>query len=246
MNRFENKKVLITGGTSGIGRATAERILAEGGTVLITGRDEHRLAEMAKMDRLTAVSIDSGDPTSAATLRSAVDKTFGGKLDGVFLNAGLGAFAPVSAIEANEFDRQFAINVRGPLLQLGALEGSLSDGASVVFNTSIVNDIGMANSAVYSATKGAVRSAMRVFANEFAPRSIRVNAVSPGPIDTGFFGATGLSQEEIAGFATSILAQVPLGRFGSASEVASAVAFLLSSDTSYVTGAELVVDGGMS
>lgn len=246
MTNFQNQHIVVTGATSGIGRATAIRLAGEGAHVLATGRHAGRLDEIGALDGITAVANDTADPDAAAALRAAVDEHLDGRLDGVFLNAGLGAFAPVELIDAAEFDRQFDINVKGPLVQLAALSSALVEGGAVVFNTSTVNDLGMPNSAVYSGTKGALRSAMNVFATELAPRQIRVNAVSPGPIDTGFFGATGLAPDEIEAFAGQVLAQVPLGRFGQPEEVAAAVVFLLSSESSFVTGHELVVAGGLS
>ncbi len=246
MTSFQNQNIVVTGATSGIGRATATRLATEGANVIATGRNAERLAEVGSIESVTALENDAADPAGVDALRAAVDKVFDGRLDGVFLNAGLGAFQPIENVDADAVAHQFDINVRGPLLQLAALSPALVEGGAVVFNTSVVNDVGMPNSGVYSATKGAVRSAMKVFSNELAPRRIRVNAVSPGPIDTGFFGATGLSAEEIEGFATQILSQVPLGRFGAPEEIAAAVTFLLSSESSYITGTELIVDGGMS
>jgi NAD(P)-dependent dehydrogenase (short-subunit alcohol dehydrogenase family) len=246
MQRFENHHAVVTGGTSGIGLATARRLAAEGARVLVTGREPDALAAAADIDRVTAVRNDASDIGDVAELRAAAVEHLGGRVDAVFLNAGFGAFQPLGSIESVEIARQFDVNVRGPLLHLDALADLIVDGGSVLFNTSVVNDLGMPGSAVYSASKGAVRSAMRVFANELAARSVRVNAISPGPIDTGFFARTGLSDEEIEGFAAQVVSQVPLGRFGQADEVAAAAAFLLSTDASYITGAELVVDGGMS
>ncbi|MGL4340771.1 MAG: SDR family oxidoreductase [Rhodoglobus sp.] len=242
MKRFTSRNVVITGATSGIGLASARRIADEGGTVLATGRDPERLKQAAALDGIIAVANDSSAPESAAALRAAVEEHLDGRIDGLFLNAGHGTFAPIGSLA---FDGQVDVNLRGPLMQLNALHDALVDGAAVLFNTSVVNDLGLAGSSVYAATKGAIRSVMHVAAKELAGRGIRVNAVSPGPIETGFFGNTGLSEEEIQGFAAQVLARVPLGRFGSADEVAAAVAFLLSVDASYVTGTELVVSGGM-
>ena len=246
MNRFEGKSILVTGGTGGIGRATAERLVAEGATVLVTGRDADKIAELEARERMHAVANDASKPEDAEAIAKAVDEHLDGKLDGIFLNAGYGGFAPVGQISADDFDRMMNTNVRGPLLQLNVLADKLGEGAAIVFNTSIVNEMKMPGSAVYAATKGAARSAMNAVSAEMAGRGIRVNAVSPGPIETGFFDATGLSKEEIDGFGEQIMAQVPLGRFGRAEEVAAAVAFLLSDDAGYVHAHELVVDGGMS
>ena len=244
MSRFTNRHAVITGGTSGIGLATARRIADEGGLVLVTGTNPERIAAAAEHDRIIAIAHDNAT-ADASALRDAVAIHLDGRVDVLFLNAGLGAFAPLSATTSDEFDRQFDINVRGPFLQLAALDDVLVENAAVLLNTSIVNDVGMPNSTIYSASKGAVRSGMNVFANELAARSIRVNAISPGPVDTGFFDRTGLGPEEIQGFAEQVLSQVPLGRFGTAEEIAAAASFLLSDEASFITGTELVVDGGM-
>jgi len=246
MNRFNNLNAVVTGGTSGIGLATARRIALEGGTVLVTGRNKGRLTEANAIDGVTAIANDAADPAAAVALRAAVDEHLDGRIDALFLNAGGGAPTPVNMMEADEINRQFYVNLRGPLLQLSSLHDTLAEGAAVLFNTSVVSDLGFPGFGVYAATKGAVRAAMRVSANELAPQNVRVNAVSPGPIETGFFAAAGLSKEEIEGFVEQIQTMVPLGRFGSSEEVAAAAAFLLSSDASYITATELIVDGGMS
>lgn len=244
--RFKGKNIIVTGGTNGIGLATAQRLASEGATVLVTGRNRERLAQTAAIQGVTAVHNDASSPEASQELAAIASKTFSRQIDGVFLNAGLGAFQPIDAVDAQEIARQFDCNVRGPLLQIGALLPNLANGGSVLFNTSVATELGMQNSAVYAGSKGAVSAAMKALSNELAPRGIRVNSVSPGPIDSGFPAAAGMSPEEIEGFMASILPQVPLGRLGHPDEVAAAAAFLLSDEASYVTGSELKIDGGIS
>src|SRR5258708_1201484 len=195
MKRFEGRTALVTGGTSGIGLATAKRLQDEGAKVIVTGTRDKTLehARKALGDGAVAIRNDAGKPEAAAELAREVAK-IAPEIDAVFFNAGFGRFQPLQAVDWDALRRQYAVHVRGPLLQAKALAPLLNDGAALLLNTSVVRVQGFPNMAVYASTKGAVRTLTRVLARELAPRKIRVNAVSPGPIETTSFARPGLSE----------------------------------------------------
>jgi len=166
-------------------------------------------------------------------------------LDVVFINAGIGKFAPIEAVTEEHFDEQFNTNVKGAYFTIQELLPLIKDGGSIILNTSISAHMGMASSTVYSATKAALLTFARTLSAELVPRKIRVNAISPGPIATPIFGKTGMTSEQIDGFKTSIQSQVPIGRLGDPAEIAKVATFFASDDSSFVLGAELIADGGM-
>jgi NAD(P)-dependent dehydrogenase (short-subunit alcohol dehydrogenase family) len=246
MSKLKNKIALITGGTSGIGKATAIDFIEQGATVIITGRNQNTVDETVKELGANAHGIvaDSGNIADLKSLSEKV-KSLTGKVDVLFVNAGYGKFAPVEMVDEAHFDEQFNVLVKGTLFTVQAISPLMGEGGSIILNTSAVTEKGMQGASVYSAAKSAVQSFTKTFASELSARKIRVNAVSPGPIETAFFDKTGMNQEQIQGFAGAVLPQVPMGRFGQSSEVAKAVTFLASDDASYMHGTEIFVDGGM-
>ncbi len=246
-DKLKNKVAVITGGTTGIGFATAKRFIDEGATVVLTGTNPNTL-ESARSElngRAEVIASDASKGEDVKALFEHVVNKFG-KIDVLFLNAGIARFAPWEEHSEEDFDRQFAINVKGPWLAIKHAIPALNDGASVIATTSVANQIGMPGASAYAATKAAVQQMVRTAAAELSPRGIRVNAVSPGPIDTPIYGKTGMPAEEVEQMAAGILSQVTLGRFGRSEEVANLALFLASDESSYVQGQELVVDGGMS
>ena len=247
MKRFAEKVAVITGGNSGIGFATAERLRAEGAQLVIIGRNADKVAAAAKKLGPEVVGL-TADVTNNAQLDAAYAETKKrfGHIDLLFANAGVAFFAPVADVTETFFDNITNINQRGLFFSIQKALPLLREGSAVVVNTSVVNEVGMANASVYAATKAGARSLVRGLAGELAERGIRVNAVAPGPVETPIFDKSGLPADALDQFAQSIVSQVPLKRFGKPSEIAAAVAFLGSDDASFITGAEVAVDGGMT
>jgi NAD(P)-dependent dehydrogenase (short-subunit alcohol dehydrogenase family) len=245
--RFSGKAVLVTGGSSGIGLATAKRIAEEGGRVAITGTSPKHLEEAAAALPGEALILrnDAADVAEAQALADQVRDQFG-ELDGLFLNAGYGRFAPNENVDPEFYERMMAVNVRGPVMQMSALGPLLKAGGAVVLTASVSPYLGQAQGAIYGATKGAVTALARSWAADLASRNIRVNSIAPGPIATNFAEGMQLSEEELQAFAGQILQRLALKRFGTAEEVAAVACFLLSDDASYVTGSQYFVDGGMT
>jgi len=248
MGKLAGKIAVITGGTSGIGLASAKLFKAEGATIITHARHEARKAEtLANHEGLfDYVGVaDAGKVSEVDAFFKEVGEKYG-KIDVLFLNAGFGKPSPIEYVTEDFFDSQFAVNVKGLFFSIKSALPYLGKGASVVLNTSIANQLGMTNFSVYAATKAAVRSLARTLSAELVGRGIRVNAVSPGPIETPFLVNAGFSNEQIEAMTGFILSQTPIGRFGQPEEVAKAALFLASDDSSFILGEELVIDGGMA
>lgn len=243
---MKNKTVLITGGTTGIGLATAQLLQAEGARVLVTGRNPETLAAARTVLGSSAIVIPSDSSSLAdAQALGAEIKKHTAKLDGVFLNAGIAQFGPIEAMTPKHFDDMFGVNVRGLYFQLQSLLAVLGDPSAVVLNASVVAELGLVGASIYSATKAAVVSLGKTLAVELATRGIRVNTLSPGPIKTPIYGKLGFPAEAQKGFEDSMAAQSLLKRFGHPNEVAQVARFLLSNDSSFIIGENITVDGGV-
>ena len=247
MGRLNGKVAVVTGGNSGIGLASAVRFAAEGARVAIFGRNRETLDSAVKEIGEGAIGIQ-GDVTSMEDLDELVSTVSSelGKVDALFVNAGIGGFTPLGDTTEEAFDLITGVNLKGTYFTIQKLLPILNEGASVVLNASVAGQLGMPAFGVYSASKAAVRSLARTFSAELVDRGIRVNVVSPGPVETPIFERMGMSQEQQSEFGEQITTMVPLKRMGQPEEIAAAVAFLASSDSSYMVGAELEVDGGMT
>ncbi len=247
MKRLEGKVAVVTGGNSGIGLATARRFAEEGAHIFITGRRQAELDAAVNQIGKQATGV-RGDVASLSDLDSlyAEVKRQQGRIDILFANAGSAELAPLGAITEEHFDRIFGVNVKGLLFSVQKALPLFRDGGSIILNASIVASKGMEAFSVYSATKAAVRSFARTWTVDLKNRGIRVNAISPGPIDTPGINNMGLTGEQTEEFKKNIVATVPMGRMGDPDEIAKAALFLASDDSSYVTGVELFVDGGMA
>ena len=245
MAKLDGKIALITGGTTGIGEATARLFRDEGARVIVTGRNPKTVeaARASLGDGIEVVQSDGADVAAIGALMDGI-KARHGRLDIAFINAGIAFFAPIAAVDEAFFDNQFALNVRGAFFAMQRAAAIMPDGGAIVLTASAAGVMGMDGSSVYAATKAALRSFGRTFAGELAPRRIRVNTISPGPIDTPIVGKSGMPADVLAGMMEMLRNMVPLKRFGSSDEVARAALFLASDDGSFVTGIDLPVDGG--
>lgn len=238
---------LVTGGTTGIGLATAQVLHKRGYAVMVTGRNPDSLAAAQRVlpDDVVVFRADARSVADADAVAAELSRRFG-KLDLAFLNAGVTSLVPLEALDEETYDWHFDTNLKGQVFQLQKVLPLLGRGSSVVLTSSTGSDRGNPGMAVYAATKGAQLSLMRTLAVELAPRGIRVNAVSPGPIETPMMTKLGMPADKLDDFKVSFAARIPTGRFGTPEEIANAVAFLASAEASFITGANLVADGGRS
>jgi NAD(P)-dependent dehydrogenase (short-subunit alcohol dehydrogenase family) len=244
--RFKDKVAVVTGGNSGIGLATAKAFVQEGAKVAITGRSDDTLKAAQKTLGAETLVIKA-DMARVAEIQTAMDqigKKFG-RIDALFVNAGIGKFVPFEEVTEQFFDETMATNLKGLFFTVQKAAPLLSKGAAVVLNASVNAHLGMPGSSVYGASKAAVVNLAKTLSADLLGRGVRVNVVSPGPITTPILDRMGLPEKETREIKENITARVPLKRFGRPEEIASAVLYLSSPESAYVVGTELVVDGGM-
>ncbi|TCW85005.1 short-chain dehydrogenase [Burkholderia sp. SRS-46] len=246
MERFTGKTVLVTGGTSGIGLAAARAFASEGARVIVTGRDAQALADAQRTlgDGALAIRNETGGVAAARELASALAAA-GVRLDAVFVNAGVAKLAPFSDVDEALWDQIFNTNVKGAYFQIQSLVPLLNRGASIVINGSINAHIGMPGSSVYAASKAAVNSLAKTLSTELLPNGVRVNVVSPGPVQTPLYDKLGFDAATLEATAEKIKGLVPIGRFGTPEEIASTVLHLSAPESAFIVGAEIIASGGM-
>jgi NAD(P)-dependent dehydrogenase (short-subunit alcohol dehydrogenase family) len=245
MNNLTGKIALVTGGNSGIGYATAKELKEKGATVIITGRRKDAIEKAAAELGVTGFVADQSQITAIEELASEVEKSFG-KIDILFINAGVVEQSSIADATEKIFDTIFGINFKGAYFTLSKFIPLLNDGGSVVFLSSNTASMDLPNGSIYSSSKAALNSIMRIAAVELAPRQIRVNSVSPGPTATEIMNKKGLNEEQLAGLNQWMIDRIPLKKIGKSEDVAKMVAFFCGDASTFITGAEIVMDGGMS
>ncbi|NML56483.1 SDR family oxidoreductase [Chryseobacterium cheonjiense] len=247
MKKFNDKFALITGGTKGMGFATAQKFIHYGGKVIITGRSEEGVKNALEQlgNNASGIVSDAANMEDVMNLRNQVEKMTD-SIHLVFANAGYGKFASIKNVNERHFDELFNMLVKGSFFTVQQMLPLMGKGSSVIFNTSFVTEVGMSDFSVYSAAKSAVQSFIKTFAAELSEKGIRVNGISPGHIRTNIFNNTGLSQNQIKEAVTYIISSIPFKRQGEPDEIANAVLFLASEEASYIHGTELRIDAGVS
>ncbi len=247
MQKFKNKTALITGGTNGMGLATAQQFIEQGGTVIITGRSKETINRALNQLGESAHGIvsNAGNMSDIMNLQTEVKK-YTEQIDLLFPNAGYGKPAPIEFVEESQFDEIFNMLVKGTFFTVQQILPLMKKGSTIVLNTSVATEIAMKNFSIYTAAKAAVQSFIKTFALELTDRGIRVNGISPGHINTNIFNNTGLTAEQIDNAVHHIIPTIPFKRQGEPEEIANVVLFLASDEASYIHGAEIRVDAGIS
>jgi NAD(P)-dependent dehydrogenase (short-subunit alcohol dehydrogenase family) len=244
MNNLQNKVAVITGGNSGIGYATAKTLKEQGAKVIITGRRREAIEKAAADLGVTAMVADQSSLSAIENLVEQVQQDFG-KIDILFINAGIVGITPIEQATETMFDEVIGINFKGAYFTLSRFIPLLADGASVVFLSSNVASSNHIHSSIYSSSKAALNAIMKIAALELAPRNITVNAVSPGPTETEIFNKMGMDEATLEAIKTNLKSKIPLNRMGTAHDVGSMVAYLCGDAARFITGAEILMDGGM-